>query len=322
MSHAPTDEYEPPRLTQAVLWLIALNVAIHFLQITVQADLPRWLGFSQGEFGAQPWTLGTYMFVHAGFWHLALNMYMLWAFGPRLERSWTTAAFTRFYLWCGAGGVVGQLLMPGDALLVGASAAVFGVLYAYARRWPDDEVLFFGVVPMKVRWLVLFMAVTNFALGALAAGEEARGGTAYLAHLGGLAFGWLWFRRPNAPTVERLRARVATTPEPPEGLPRAVPKSLPRPPREQRGSEADEVVERSKALTAKQPQPARPVLPVPPPPPPPRPAAPVAAVAAPASRTAALDLVLEKISARGLGSLTVEERRLLDETSERLRTQG
>lgn len=321
MSYAPSDASEPPRLTQAVLWLIALNVAIYFLQITVQADLPRWLGFSSAEFGAHPWTVGTYLFVHAGFWHLALNMYMLWAFGPRLERSWTTASFTRFYLWCGAGGVVGQLLMPGDALLVGASAAVFGVLYAYARRWPDDEVLFFGVVPMKVRWLVVFMAVTNFALGALAAGEGAQGagGTAYLAHLGGLAFGWLWFRRPNAPSVERLRARVATTPDAPEGLPRAIPKSMPRPPRDQRGgSEADEVVERSKALTTRQPQPLRPVAP---PTPPPRPTPPPAAAPS-GSRTAALDLVLEKISERGLTSLTPEERRLLDETSERLRTQG
>lgn len=306
MSFSPTDDHEPPRLTPAVLWLIALNVAVFFVQLTLQQDLPQYLGFAAGEVGARPWTAGTYMFAHAGFWHLAMNMYTLWAFGPRLERAWSTRQFGTFYLWCGIGGLAAHALLVRDGgTLVGASAAVFGLLYAYARRWPDDEVLLFGVVPMKVRWLVGLLVAVNLVMGMLAMGQGG-GGVAYLAHLGGVAFGWLWFRRPAAPNVERLRQRVAPAPDVSDEPPRAVPKTLPRP--RERVSETDEVVEKSKALTAK-PQPVRPTAP----------ARPVAA-AAPAPRSAALDLVLDKISEHGLSSLTTEERRVLEEESEKLRS--
>ena len=44
------------------------------------------------------------MFVHGGLMHLALNMWTLWLFGPRVERAWGASTFTWFYLWCGVGG--------------------------------------------------------------------------------------------------------------------------------------------------------------------------------------------------------------------------
>jgi membrane associated rhomboid family serine protease len=305
MSYVPPDEPAPFRLTPAVTWLIALNVAIYFVQLTLQQDLPQTLGFSPEDLDASRlWTAGTYMFVHAGFWHLALNMYSLWMFGPRLERAWSSGTFARYYLWCGLGGLVAHALLIRTGLLVGASGAIFGLLYAYGRRWPDDEVLFFGVVPMKVKHMVWGMIGLNVALGALSmVGSGDR--VAYLAHLGGAAFGMLWFLRPSAPSVERVRQRVAAAPDVGDEPPRAVPKSFPRP--RERGSESDEVVEKSKALTAK-PQPVRPVAPVRP-----------AAVAATATRAAALDLVLDKISEQGMASLTADERRLLEETSRKLR---
>ncbi len=313
MSYPPTDDFAPARPTQAVLWLIALNVAVAFVQLTIQQDLPQHLGFTREDFGTgRLWTVATYMFVHGGFWHLALNMYALWAFGPRLERAWAPRALTWFYLWCGLGGVIAHAVFVGEGLLVGASAAVLGVLYAYARRWPDDQLLFLGVVPMKVRHLIGFLVAVNVLFGLLSLGASAQGGggTAYLAHLGGLAFGWLWFRLPSGPNVERLRQRVASAPDLGDDPPRPVPKSFPRP--RERGSESDEVVEKSKALTAK-PAPVRPPVPTRPKAPPP------VVAAAPISRTAALDRVLDKISAQGLDSLTPDERRILDEMSRTLR---
>ena len=69
-----TDETDYPRLTKAVQWLIAINVAIYFLQLTVvgaQNMLPA-LGFSADDLSRSWWTIGTYMFVHGGFWHLSL----------------------------------------------------------------------------------------------------------------------------------------------------------------------------------------------------------------------------------------------------------
>ena len=260
----------------AVLWLVVANIAVAFLQVTVQHDLPVLLGFSGGTVAATGawWTAVTYMFVHAGFWHLALNLYTLWVFGPRLERAWGTKAFTAFYLWCGLGGAAAHAVFTrGPSLLVGASAAIFGVLLAYALRWPDDEALFFGVVPMKVWWLVAFLAAINLVMGVLDVSAGAgMGGTAHLAHLGGFVFAALWLFRPAAPDVDRLRQRVAPAPDIVDGLPRAVPRSAPRErdrdtrgrdgQMRERGSAADQAVEQSRALTARPPTPApRPAAP-------------------------------------------------------------
>ena len=306
MPYAPPDDPAAPRMTPAVLWLIAINVAVAFVQLTLQQDLPQTLGFRAEELDAgRLWTAATYLFVHAGFWHLAFNMYSLWLFGPRLERAWSAGALARYYLWCGLGALVAHALFVRGGLLVGASGAIFGLMYAYARRWPDDEVLFFGVVPMKVKHMVWGLIAVNVALGMLSAAGGDGGGVAYLAHVGGVAFGMLWFLRPTGPSVERVRQRVASAPDVGDDPPRPVPKSFPRP--RERGSESDEVVEKSKALTAK-PQPARPAAPARPAPAP-----------TPVGRAAALDLVLDKISSSGLDSLTADERRLLEETSRKLR---
>ena len=308
MAFTSVDEQEAPRLTPAVQWLIALNVAVFFIQLTLvgPADVQRALAFEVRDLTTRPWTIVTYMFVHAGFWHLLLNMWMLWMFGPRVERAWNARSFTFYYVLCGLGGWLFHLMIARDGqYLLGASAAIFGVMLAYAMRWPDDEVLFFGVVPMRMRWLLWLLVAVNVTLGALSAGRDG-GGVAYLAHLGGLAFGLLYLLRPTAPSVDRLRQRVATAPDLADDHPRPVPRSLPRP--RERQSEVDEVVEQSKALTMNKPP-----RPAPPPPQPPRP------IATAASRREALDLVLDKISESGLDSLTLEERTLLEEMSRTLR---
>ena len=150
------------------------------------------MGLDPERFPATWWTIATYMFVHAGLWHIAFNMLALWMFGPRIEHVWGARQFLYFYLWCGIGGAIAHLLFEGNAGLVGASAAIMGVLLAYALRWPDDEVYIFGVIPMKTRWLVVWLAVINLAMGI----SSIRGGSGigWFAHVGGLAFGWVYLR--------------------------------------------------------------------------------------------------------------------------------
>ena len=137
-------DYEPGLgITPAVQWLVALNVFVYFVQLTSPvgtADVMRWLGLAAESFPAQWWTVATYMFVHAGFAHLATNMIMLWIFGPRVERAMGLRSFIYFYLWCGLGGAVFHLLFVQHGAVVGASGAVVGVVLAYALKWPDDEV--------------------------------------------------------------------------------------------------------------------------------------------------------------------------------------
>jgi hypothetical protein len=151
--------------------------------------------------------------------------------------------------------------------------------------------------------LVLF-AVATLGLGMLEAGDVAGGDRiVYLAHLGGLGFGWLYFRTPPAASIERLRQRISPAPDyQDEAPPRAIPRTLPRQ-RAQR-DEVDEIVAKSKALAAQQ-RPARVVI------------TPVRTALE--GHAAELDRVLDKISSKGLASLTSDEQALLDATAKRLR---
>ncbi|MGE5727124.1 MAG: rhomboid family intramembrane serine protease, partial [Gemmatimonas sp.] len=114
MNTSATDEFDVPRMTPAVQWIIAINVAVFFLQLTVvrPEDIVAALAFkSPGDLTQRPWTIATYMFVHAGFLHLAFNMWTLWLFGPRLEQAWGQRSFSFYYLLCGLGGWLADLLI-------------------------------------------------------------------------------------------------------------------------------------------------------------------------------------------------------------------
>ena len=76
-------------------------------------------------------------------------MVLLWVFGPRVERAWGSGAFVRYYLLCGLGGWLAHSSWRATSALVGASAAIYGVMLAYAVRWPDDEFLLWFVVPVQ-----------------------------------------------------------------------------------------------------------------------------------------------------------------------------
>ncbi|HEY5086720.1 MAG TPA: rhomboid family intramembrane serine protease, partial [Gemmatimonadaceae bacterium] len=153
-------DFEPGLgITPGVQWLIALNVLVYFVQLTSPvgtADVAAWLGLSATGFPAHWWTIGTYMFVHAGFAHIATNMIMLWMFGPRVERAFGMRAFLYFYLWCGLGGGIFHLLFVQHGVVIGASGAVVGVVLAYALKWPDDEVYILGVWPIRAVWLAVW----------------------------------------------------------------------------------------------------------------------------------------------------------------------
>jgi membrane associated rhomboid family serine protease len=294
------EEIDVPRMTRAVQWIIAVNVAIYFLQLTVVSprDMQFALGFQMRNLSTDSWwTIGTYMFVHGGLVHLASNMLMLFVFGPRIEHHWGAGAFLRFYLICGLGGWFLHLLFARNSLLVGASAAILGVMLAYGSRWPDDEVFLFGVLPIRVRWLVAFAVGLNLAGGIWTVGHTTVAGTAYLAHLGGLAAAWIYLRSTAMPGIDRLRQRVSQLPDLPDDTPRAIPRSLPR--SREKLSEADQAVAKSNAAATR---PAKP------------------AAAGKSTRPVDLDAVLDKISREGIESLTRDEKRLLEEASQRLKS--
>ena len=293
--------YEPPdspRVTRAVQWLLALNIGVYFLQLTLFGSDAVYsaLALDPARFPANWWTVVTYMFVHAWLAHLAFNMFTLWMFGPRLEQEWGTKTFVRFYLWSGLGGAVAHLLFAQHTSVIGASGAISGVLVAYALRWPDEEVYLFGVIPMRSRWLVVALLAMNiiFALSPSSRID-------WTAHVGGMAFGWIFLKLYSAGGISRVRGWVSSVPDESEDMPRAVPRN--RSPMRDRANGVDEVIERSNAIVLREHKPIQHV---------PR-------QESPKEYAARVNRVLDKISQHGLASLTRDERRLLEEMSRKLR---
>lgn len=310
MSLAEQTEIHESRLTPAVRWLITASVVVAFLQLVVvrEPDLVEWLGFSPQTFDGRWWTPFTYPFVHGSLWLLALNVYALALFGPRLEQETSGAELARYFILCGLGGVLAQVLFFRESLLIGGSAAVFGLMLAYARRWPDDVMFLFAVVPVRASWLAAGLAGTGLVIGlgseTTVSGGLAAGGVAHLAHLGGIVVGWLYLRVFNSEEGAGLRPQISAQPDYPDETPRAIPRA-PLRPRERREDEVDEIVARSKAAVARK----RSQAPMIPPSPSPRP-------------SPELDRLLDKISREGMESLSADERKLLEEVSKRLRGRG
>jgi membrane associated rhomboid family serine protease len=289
---------ESPRMTRAVQWLLALNIGVYFLQLTLFAPATVYsaLALDPARFPSTWWTALTYMFVHAWLAHLAFNMFTLWMFAPRLEHVWGTRSFVQFYLWSGLGGAVAHLIFAQHSAVIGASGAISGVLVAYALRWPDDEVYVFGVIPMKSRWLIAAMIGMNIIF-ALSPGS----GIDWTAHVGGMAFGWIFLKLSSLGGLTRVKGWVSAAPEESEDMPRAVPRN--RSPMRDQPRGVDEVVARSNAVVLRE---SKPLQHVP-------------KQESPKEYAARVNRVLDKISQQGMGSLSGDERRLLEEMSRKLR---
>jgi rhomboid family protein len=270
----------PQRMFGMTPWvrrLIAANVVVFLLQKTIFVA-PRFLavvGFVPLAAFAQPWTFFTYMFVHANFLHLAFNLLALFVFGPSVEERMGGGHFLAYYVLCGLGGaVLSFVLMQFRAILtpvVGASAAVYGVMLAFAWAWPDQPIYVFPLPePIAAKWLVTFAVAISFVLALLPAND----GVAHLAHLGGFATGFLYLKAA-AWRLSRAEHRVRRA---------AEPSVLVHPGRAARASDAPKPrrIEREPTQTE-------------------------------------IDRVLDKISARGIDSLTPAERRFLTEMSRKMR---
>jgi rhomboid family protein len=296
-------DFEPGvGITPGVQALIALNVLVYFVQLTSPvgtADVAAWLGLTATDFPSHWWTLGTYMFVHAGFAHIATNMIMLWMFGPRVERAFGLRAFIYFYLWCGLGGGIFHLLFEHTGVVIGASGAVVGVVLAYALKWPDDEVYILGIMPMRAVWLAVWTIAWNVGMAFADLTGFSSGSVAFMTHVGGLVFAWIYLHGPNSSSFDRIRRHVATVPD--DTNPQPIPK-MQRPQKRRDGTPtADDAVARSNAIVKRRPQ------------------TPMLSAPSPKVRTEDVNALLDKISREGMGSLSGDERELLQEISRKLR---
>ncbi len=209
-------------------WIIVINIVVHVLAVMVfrapsgthpmngalynLGELSIYQGFQRLEV----WRLITFQFLHdptGGLisFHLIMNMFGMWIFGPMVERFLGGKKYLAFYLVCGLSGgllfsvltVLGKLTggaMPGvltndfTTPLIGASAGVFGVIVACAYIQPNTIVqLLFPPIPMKLKWFAygyVGLALVQLLMGSANAGGEA-------AHVGGAIAGYYFIRNSH-----------------------------------------------------------------------------------------------------------------------------
>ena len=195
-------------MTPWVRRLLIANVLVFFIT-QLQPQIGILLALYPAGVLLRPWTPLTHMFVHADLWHLFFNMIGLYFFGPRVEARLGSGRFLAMYLVAGLTGALFSFLTP-TALIVGASGAIFGVELAFARYWPRDRILIWGVFPIEARWLIAIMTFVSLQ-GAATGG----GGIAHWAHLGGFVgaavFIFVWEQLSPAKSF-KARASGASAP--------------------------------------------------------------------------------------------------------------
>lgn len=153
-------------------------------------------------YGFNPYQLFTFMFTQVDIWHLFFNMFAVFMFGRILEQYWGSKRFLIYYMVCGIGSGLIQLLvcyLTGSfSPTIGASGAVFGILLAFGMLFPNTPLyLMFIPIPVKAKYFVIGYGLIELYLGfANRSGDN----VAHFAHLGGMLFGIfmvLYWRRKD-----------------------------------------------------------------------------------------------------------------------------
>ena len=188
--------------------LIYINVAVFILValtgiVQHQYNLPppgvlQWfeLPASPANFLLQPWSVLTYMFLHANLWHLLFNMLWLYWFGGLFLQFFSSKHLRGLYLLAGiCGGALYMLaynVFPyfqhqvDYAFMLGASASALGIVAATAYREPNYPIRLLLIGTIRLKYLALIV----IGLDVLFITSENAGG--HIAHLGGALAG-LWF---------------------------------------------------------------------------------------------------------------------------------
>ena len=180
-------------------YLIGINVVLYLLtnytSITVKG-LPLLYSLSLVPMLVKQgfvWQIVTYMFMHGSWSHLFFNMYALLVFGLPVERELGSREFLLYYMLCGTlCGLANYLVTPlfgsGFMVILGASGAIYAVLFLVSVLAPRTTVLMFFIIPLKMPIAVLLMLAVE--LGSQIFGLN--NGTAHLVHLFGLLFAWIY----------------------------------------------------------------------------------------------------------------------------------
>lgn len=212
------DSYRVPGAVQVTWWLLALNLLSFLASVYVRLhqgpmhsfDALIYVGGVVPSHFVDPgeippaqllFSLVWYQFLHGGWFHLFSNSVALIVFGPNIEAYMGRWRFLCFYLTCGFAGALMHMLLnlQSDGPVIGASAAISGLLGAYLRVFPRNYIRVTvgniqsgryrdALIPIKV--ILVYWTVTQI-VDALLPALGTRNTVAYLTHLGGFAAGYL-----------------------------------------------------------------------------------------------------------------------------------
>ena len=190
--------YPESSIPTPVRTLLFINVGIFLIDyLTHGAYFFQWMALdprliTHGHH--QYWRIFTYMFVHdsGSFMHILFNMLTLWMFGTPVAQQMGENRFWRFYLLAGLFAGFCSLLFyaitRNDAVVIGASGAIFALMFAFARFFPTSQILLFFFFPVSAKYAVLIIGAIELLL--ITSNDH----IAHIAHLGGALFAWLYLR--------------------------------------------------------------------------------------------------------------------------------
>ena len=187
--------WHPRMFTDVIKILVISNLVMFVLKVLVASrlDLVPIFGLSSDTVWPLIWQPVTYMFMHGNIWHVGINMLVLWMFGSELELIWGKQEFIRYYFITGVGsGLVWLIFNLGNthSVLIGASGAIYGLLLAYGLLFPNRTVYLYFVIPVKVKWLVIFLGIAAFV-----SSFDTTSNISNLTHLSGMAIGYFYMKK-------------------------------------------------------------------------------------------------------------------------------
>jgi membrane associated rhomboid family serine protease len=213
MSPRRTFSLSFPPFTKAVKWIVLTNAAVFLVMTLMQAFGSGLADVTSYLLSLVParvilhgwiWQVVTYSFVHVGIFHILFNMLALWMFGAQFETDWGTRKFTEFYFFCVFGAALTTIAVSFTGVggvtpsmsTVGASGGVLGILMAFGMVYGEQEIMLFPIpISMKAKYFVAGVAFIEL-ISAISAADPRQHGqaVAYVAHLGGLIFGFLYVK--------------------------------------------------------------------------------------------------------------------------------
>jgi membrane associated rhomboid family serine protease len=189
-----TTKNSPPFLTTL---LIALNIIVFLITFPNLEEIVYKFGFVPKDFFQKKsfFPLFSSLFLHGSLWHLIGNMWYLWIFGGKIEKTFKKFFYLIFYFLCGIVSTLTFAIFSSqkNLPLIGASGAISGILGAYARFFSKNKIrclnffgFFWGIISLPAGVFLFLWLLYQFLLSFFQILPQ----IATLAHIGGFLCGF------------------------------------------------------------------------------------------------------------------------------------